>query len=174
MVVGEPRWLRQREEISVSPTAEIVLAILVGWFGLTYIWLLILFSIDDIRRLIKFFSATPLDPPRDVGRHEAAHPTNSQIMTIFFAPGSAGTDAGAQALLAYAGGVYGAQSINWLTLDGAYDRSEVPDPVRGRALARARIKAVQDALENAGLSTTYLTRIAERDAAVRIEMPRRA
>lgn len=94
--------------------------------------------------------------------------------TIFFASGSAELDADARARLAAMVDEFGMCELLSVTLAASFDPNEAADRKAGRALARARAKAVQDALENAGLSLTYFSRIGERDATVRIELPPRA
>lgn len=101
----------------------------------------------------------------------AADPAPPRAPAIRFAPGSAELDAPAHKLLATMVDILGAQALRSITLAASYDPSETADPKTGRALARARAKAVQDALENGGLAMTYFSRVDAREAAVRIEWP---
>lgn len=102
----------------------------------------------------------PPAPPREI------------VWTVVFAPGAFELDRQAERQLAAAAETLLERSLLSIVLQGTYAPGEAADPKVGRALARARVKTVQDALENAGLTTTYLPRLAEGDAAVRIEVPR--
>jgi hypothetical protein len=114
--------------------------------------------------------------PAPLGTRSNAHggdlgPTGTPA--IHFAPGSAELDVGARALLAKFVEEHGAHRLLCVTLDASYDPREAADAKAGRTLARARAREVHNGLENAGLSSSVFSRIGERDATVRIELPPR-
>lgn len=100
--------------------------------------------------------------------------SSDDAWTVAFAPGSFDLDGPAEAALTKVAKRLAERPPLSIVLDGAYDPNEMADPKTGRALARARVKTVQDALENAGVTSTYLPRVVPRDTTVRIETPARA